>query len=378
MAKKNVEEQAESKVTGNQVLKGILKDNKDSHLNFQERVEWKVSTGSLLLDSATKMMGPSLVRVCGGPNQGKSPQTLEFVRNFLQMKNTKCLYVRSEGRLSEENVNRCGLKFVTNPDEWEDGTVFVLETNVYDLVIQTVKELVLNNPEGKLYVFCIDSMDALVPKQDLDRKPEEAYKVAGPQVMSKKMLQSLSLGMFKYGHLMIVISQVTAAPKIDPYAKGPHREGEFSGGNALAHFNDFTFEYQPTYAGDYIFDSPTGKFNDGKSTPIGRWTKIKLIKSAVEASKYQTIKIPIKYGRKPSGIWVEYEILDLMKAWDMIKVGGAGWMTFDPATVAEIKEKCGFDMPEKVQGDKNMLSILEENPKVTEHLVKKFRDLITT
>ena len=182
--------------------------------------------------------------------------------------------------------------------------------------------------------------------------------------------------MFKYGHLMVLISQVTAAPKIDPYAKMPHRDGEFSGGNALAHFNDFTLEYMPAYQGDFILDNPNGKLNDGKSKAIGKWAKVKIVKSAVETAKHQILQIPIKYGRRPSGIWVEYELVDYLKMWDFVKVAGAGWITFNEDLVKEIKENCNVECPLKVQGDKNLLTFLEENNSVTEYLVKKFRDLL--
>ena len=161
-----VEEKDDKIIGSSDILKGILKDNEKDHLNFTESVKWKVSTGSLLLDTATKMVTPSLWRLAGVNNGGKSPQALEIVRNFLQMENSKALWVISEGRFSDENKERCQLKFVTNPDEWENGTVFILESNIYDLVIKTIKDLVLNNKAETKFVFVIDSMDGLITRND--------------------------------------------------------------------------------------------------------------------------------------------------------------------------------------------------------------------
>lgn len=363
-------------LTPEEQLRTYLKDNKEDHYNFAERVNWRISTGSMALDIATGGITPSLVRFCGHNNSGKTPQALEVMRNFLAtVPNSRGIFVIAEGRLSQENQNRTGLKFVTSAEEWKDGTIFVFETNIYETVIGLIKETVLNNPSEKRYCFCIDSLDGLILKGDVQKSAEDSHKVAGPQLLTKKMLQSLSIGMFKYGHLLLLISQVTSEVKIDPYAKTATRDGNFSGGNAVEHWADFVLEFQPAYQNDYILDNPDGKVGDGKSKTLGNWCKVKMVKSTLEASKRQVIKYPIKNGKKPSGVWIEYEIGDLLLQWEMARSKGA-WVTIEDSLIKELSDN-KLTITKQHNGIKALRSYLEENPEITQYLYQKFKTLIS-
>ena len=118
----------EVKKSGNDILQEALKGAKTEHFNFQERVDWNVSTGSLLLDIATGGLRPGILRLAGAFGCGKTPQMLENVRNILtSVPNSKALWVIAEGRgLSDEHIARCGLTFVYKAEEWKVGTVFIL------------------------------------------------------------------------------------------------------------------------------------------------------------------------------------------------------------------------------------------------------------
>ncbi len=380
MAKKQkIEEEVEEIKSGSKnALDKILKENKSDHYNFIEAQTWKISTGSLLLDLALGGgIVPCLLRICGYNNEGKTPQTLEIVRNFLKdVPNSKCLWDVAEGRgLSKENKERCGLKFVYSPDEWEVGTVFVLESNIFELYIKIVKDLVKDNPDNIKYAFVVDSVDGLQLRDDAAKDIDGNNKVAGVPALSKKMMQSLSLGMFKYGHLMVLLSQVTSEIKIDPYAKTVNRGGQYSGGNSLNHAADFILMYQNTYDSDYILDNPKGKLKDGKSKSIGKYCKVALEKSAIEATRKTQIIYPIKFGKKPSGIWVEKEITDLLLAWNLITKAASGWLSFKPEIAAELKE-IDPDLPEKIQGLDNLSDYFETKPELTTYLYNKFAKLL--
>ena len=45
-----VETESGKIITSQDQLKSFLKNNKDSHYNFEESIEYKISSGSLLLD----------------------------------------------------------------------------------------------------------------------------------------------------------------------------------------------------------------------------------------------------------------------------------------------------------------------------------------
>lgn len=378
MAKiKNTEEEVKPKVSA---LTSILKEYKDEHYNFQQRVDWKISTGSLLLDVAMGGgINPCLIRLCGANNEGKTPQTLEIVRNFILANPTKrkAFWVIAEGRgLSKENQERCGLKFVYTDEEWVPGTIFVLESNVFELFIKCVKDLVIDNPNQYEYAFIVDSIDGLQLRDDKAKDITENNRVAGTPMLSKKMLQSLSLGMFKYGHLMILLSQVTSEIKLDKYEKSANRGGEFSGGNSLLHGSDWILEYQRTYNGDYILDNPDGKLNDGKSKSVGKWAKVVIQKSAIEASRKQLIVYPIKFARKPSGIWTEYEIVDTLIGWELIKKAGA-WLTCSQDLIKELADN-KIELKEQHQGINNLRKYFEENPNITEFLYNKLKNTLVS
>lgn len=366
--------------TGNDILTSMLKQNVGDHHNFSKSETWHSSTGSLLLDVATGGLQPSLIRLAGVNNSGKTPQALEMLRNFLKdVPNSKGLWTIAEGRgLSAENRARCGLTFVSDPADWKVGTVFLLETNVFELFINTVKSLVKENEEGTKYAFVVDSVDGLILRDDAAKEITEANRVAGVPMLAKKMLQSLSLGMFKYGHLMILISQVTAEIKLDPYSKGTNRGGNFSGGNSLLHGSDVIIQYEGSYNGDFILDDKNGRFNDGKTKPIGQNVRVTLVKSIKEATKKTLITYPVKYGRKPSGIWVEREIGDLLLMWELVKKAEKGsWLSVTESLREEVKKETDVEMPEKLQGEPKVYQYLEDNPKVTEYLLGKFKALIS-
>lgn len=307
-----------------------------------------------------------------------TPSALEIVRNiFKSVPNSKCLWVIAEGRgLSDENMARCGMKFVYDPMEWDEHTIFVLESNVYELFIKVVKDLVLDNPNGVKYAFVVDSVDGLILKDDRDKEITENNKVAGVPSLSKKMLQSLSLGMYKFGHWMGLISQVTSEIKLDQYAKTTNRGGNFSGGNALLHGADYIINYDSSYAGDFIFAESDGKISNPKTKPIGQNVRVTLVKSGIETSKKTTIMYPVKYGRRPSGVWTEREIGDTILMWGMAESKGA-WITFSESAVSDMKNAGIKDPPEKVNGLGALYRMLDDRPDVCEFFYDKFRKLMS-
>lgn len=377
MAKVKAEKQEDIESPQEQ-LKRLLKEYKEDHYNDEETVDYKVSTGSLLLDEATNGgVGPGVTRLCGQNNGGKTPESLELLSNFLKTKikgrKKKGLYIKAEGKLSKVNMDRTDIKFVFSPEEWEDGTVFVLETNIYEAVIDMIKDLVNNNPTGTLYGIVFDSVDGLILRDDMKKGAQDAHKVAGPQLLSKKFLTAMNLAMVKRGHMVLMISQVSAEIKLDPYAKTPNRGGMFSGGNALLHFSNFTLEFQPRYQSDLILDPPTGKITDKKTKMLGHRCKV-VIKKSEEENVFKTVEYPIKYGVKGgSGIWLEYELIDYMISWGFLKPKGA-WLEVDTSLKKEI-ESNNFQIKEQFNGMDKTREFLEANPDLTNFLHKKFREI---
>ena len=148
-------------------IHSYLEQNKEYHYNFEKEKLYSVSSGSLLLD--IEMGGgikPGVVRATGVTEGGKTSCGLAFAKNFQKMDNSMVIYVKAEGRLSEDLIERMGVD--TSEEKW-----FVYKSNVYESVINLMRELVKNNSKKYKYMFMIDSMDSLVPKNDLEKPPEE-------------------------------------------------------------------------------------------------------------------------------------------------------------------------------------------------------------
>jgi len=339
-------------------IQSYLKDNKEDHYNFEETPEYTVSSGSLLLD--IEMSGgirPSIIRASGVAEGGKTSCALAFARNFqTTLEDSMVIYIKSEGRLSADMIARSGID--TSDKKW-----FVYKSNIFESVLQLMRDLITNNPTNCKYFFIIDSMDAMVPKKDMDRSFEDSDKVAGGSVLSSNFLKKMALGLATKGHICFMISQVRSKVSLNAYEKTDPKLTNASGGNALLHYSDWILEFQPRWGGDMI--PPKEK------KPDGHWCKVIFRKSANERTGTE-VKYPIKYGRTGGrSIWTEYEIIDMLLQWDMATSKGA-WIVVGDTLVEELKKE-GLKIESKHQGLDNFRKYLEESHEIRDYLFNKFK-----
>jgi RecA/RadA recombinase len=362
MAKKN--KTSSSGVTPQQQIQAYLEQHKGDHYNFEEERTYTVSSGSLLLD--IEMGGgikPGIIRASGVAEGGKTSCALAFARNFQKMDNAMVIYVKAEGRLSKEMVERSGVS--TDENKW-----FVYKCNVYESVIDFMRQMVKDNPSDTRYMFIIDCMDALVPRGDLEKSADEAIKVAGGALLSSDFLKRMALGLGIRGHICYMVSQVRTKVSINPYEKTDPKLTNASGGNAMLHYSDWILEFQPRYVKDIISTQPAGK-----GEQLGHWCKVIFRKSSNEKTGTE-VRYPIKY-RASSGksIWVEKEVADMMLAWDMATVKGA-WVTISDEIIEEVKKEQGMEVKKQHQGMDNFSKYFEENPELGKYLFSKFRNVL--
>lgn len=373
MSKKLKEEQVDNGISSKSILGDFLKSNKEDHYNFEETVNYKVSTGSLNMDVHTSGgLGPGLHRFVGFTEGGKTSASLEVMKNFLNtVPNSKGFYIKAEGRLSSDMQARSGVKFVFKPEEWDVGTCFVFESNIYETVSSAMFKLVLDNEEKNRYMFIVDSVDGLIAKNDLNKTFEESMKVAGGAVIAGNLMKKISIPLTKRGHMAIFISQVRSDIKLDPYTSAPIRQTSATGGNALLHFANFIFEFEPRFEGDLILKDPAIKKPDVVKNPIvGHMCKICVKKSPNETSKNR-VSYPIKYGRSNgTSIWVEREIVELLLRWGMVTRAGA-WYTVS-SELENIAKETGIEIPDKFQGENAINDFIESNPKLAKALYDDF------
>jgi RecA/RadA recombinase len=377
MSRKPKEEEKQDAVSSKSVLGSFLKEKKEDHYNFEEAVNYRVSTGSLNMDMQTGGgLGPGLHRFVGFTEGGKTSASLEVMKNFLNtVPNSKGFYIKAEGRLSDEMRIRSGVKFVFDADEWEVGTCFVFESNIYETVVDAMRKLIMYNEEKNKYMFIIDSVDGLIAKNDLDKTFEESTKVAGGAVIAANLMKKISIALTKRGHMAIFISQVRSDIKLDPYSSAPIRQTSATGGNALLHFANFIFEFEPRFEGDIILKDPAIKKADPVKNPIiGHYCKIYIKKSPNEKSKNR-VSYPIKYGRKDGrSVWLEKEIVDMLMTWELVSRSGAWYYTSDE--LRELAKKSGTELPEKFQGENALFQFIEGDEKLTKTLHKYFVNMI--
>ena len=363
MAKKKKETQEDGLTTLNQ-LEAYLKESKDDHFNYSEEVSYKVKTGSLILDVATGGgIGPGLVRATGVSGGGKTSCGLAVAKDFQQtVKNSMVIHIKAEGRLSDDMIARAGVD--TSPEKW-----FVYKSNIFESVMHLINMLIKSNPENKKYFFVIDSMDGLIRRREMEKSYDDAQQVGGGATITSTFLKKMNLAITEGGHICWMISQVRATIKADPRQRLDHRLTNASGGNAITHFANWIFEFQPTYKDDRIVRKVKGE-----DKIVGHWAKIAFQKTENETAG-EIVKYPICHGRtNGESIWVEYEVFDLLLAWDMMKKAGGWFSATQPLT--ELIQENNLEFPETFHGEAAVLSYLQENKNVTNVLAQHFKEIL--
>ena len=96
-----------------------FKSHKEDHYNYEKAAEeYLVSSGSMYMDHVLGGgLGAGLHRFTGANEGGKTNAALHVMFNmFKSVKNSKGLFIKAEGRLSNEIKERSGLTFVYNPE----------------------------------------------------------------------------------------------------------------------------------------------------------------------------------------------------------------------------------------------------------------------
>ena len=362
MSKKSTKET----IGTSQFMSKFFKSNKDFHYNYEETAKpYIVSTGSLILDQFIGGgLSAGLQRFIGCNEGGKTNEALHVMKNMLEtVEKTKGLYIKAEGRLSGDIQKRSGLKFVTDPEDWELGTCLVWECHIYDTVFDGLRELLRNNPDKERFCIVIDSMDGLLPKSDLEKTTSDAAKVAAGASLTSDFLKRVSLGMGKFGHMCIMISQVRSTIKTSQYAASdPNNQTNSSGGNAALHYPDWIINFEKRNQADLILQDQ--KARPSPENPIiGHYAKVHIQKSTNESTGMR-IRYPIKHGRLDGkSIWIEREIIEMLLMWNYIEKS-ASWFKFDEELIKYLADR-GVELQEKYQGMKALYDLLESNEEVT-------------
>ncbi len=352
------------------ILKERLKDE-TGHFNYIEPKNYTISTGSLNLDLETGGIPPSIIRCSGMAEAGKTSFSFNLVKIHLddKSKRRRGIYFLSDKELSENLVSRSGVKLVETLDEWVDGTCYIIRTNVYETVCNTVRDLI--KTKDIEYIFVLDSMDNFAPKAALESEFGESSQKGGTSAITAHFFRCFNILLPRLGHITIMISQYRDSIHIGRGAP-TIKQTNSSGGRALEHGVLWAFEFQiPQNSTEDMFWEGT----PWKSKKTGHNCIVQIKKSTNEKTGTK-VKYPIIYGRKDGkSIWVEREIFDQLLIWGMLKSKGA-WNTWADTLYKELLE-IDKETPVQIQGQENVVKFLESKPLITEFLYKKFKDILT-
>jgi len=336
-----------------------LKSDND-HYSFSEAVDYKVSSGSLNLDlQMGGGLNPGISVFSGVAGGGKTSCALTFAANFQKHhKDAFVVYVKAEGRMSDRIIKSTGVD--TSKGKW-----LLYSGNIFENVGGLIKNCIDQNPDKLKYMFIIDSMDALIPKDDSEKGLDQAVKVAGGALLTSTLCKRLALRTAHNGHIALCICQVRSRVSINPYAKEDPKLSNNSGGNALQHYANWILEFQPNH-----FKS-SKLYGKDKDSALGHTCKVKICKSMTENSG-TIVEYPIKYKSEDGSVWMEREVYNQLGAWEMIKKSGP-WISFTEEALEKIKSAGYNDVEEKFQGEDNLLRYLESNRELTLYFFKDFK-----
>jgi len=312
---------------------------------------------------------PGAYKVIGASFGGKTSAVGNCIFNaFNSVPNSKGLWIKAEGRLDEEVQERSGIKFVFSAEEWDVGTCFVLETNIFETSIDLINNLIRNNPNDHRYFIVIDSVDGLIRRDDAIKEAGESEKVGAAGLLMSVMFKKANLVLNKRGHCLFMINQIRAKIDVNQYAPKDQNKSVGGGGaNSSVHAANQVWNFQGR--------TKSNNIEEGGDV-VGHYCVIDLSKGVKERTDIR-VKYPVKHGRVGGkSVWVEQELTDLLLSWGFVDKSGA-WIKFGDEFREELEkvERVG-DVPSALQGITKLRDWLESEPKVTEYLYQKFLTLI--
>ncbi len=370
--KNNKEEEKNNQDNVQEILKEVLKDE-TGHFNYIKPKNYTISTGSLNLDLETGGgIKPTIIRASGMSEAGKTSFSLNIVKNFLddKMRKRRAIYFLSDKELSEDIVKRSGVTFVENLNDFVDSTCYIIRTNIYETVCNIIKKVI--QERNIEFIFVLDSMDNFAPKAALESDFGESSQKGGTSAISAHFFRCFNILLPRLGHITIMISQYRDSVNISRYAPPIQKQTNSSGGRAIEHAVSWAFEFQiPMSSKDDMF----WEGEPYKSKKIGHNCIIQFKKSPNEKTGTK-VKYPIIYGRVGGkSIWIEREIFSQLLLWDMLKKKGP-WLEIGSNLLEEL-QKIDAEFPKQIQGEDNLVKLLEEKPQITEFLYKKFKDILS-
>ena len=283
-----------------------------------------VPTGSLSLDIALGIGGVPkgrIIEIFGPESSGKTTLALHIIAE-VQKAGGEAAFIDAEHALDPVYANALGV---------DTDSLLVSQPDYGEQALEITEALVRS---GAVEVVVIDSVAALVPKNEIDGDMGDSHVGLHARLMSQA-LRKLSGAIAKSSCIVIFINQLRE--KVGIVYGNPDTT---TGGRALKFYASVRLDVRKSE-----------QLKNG-SEIIGNHVKCKVVKNKV-APPFRTAEFDIIYGK---GISRESEIIELGIANGILEKSGS-WISYDG-------EKLG-------QGKDKVRAILEENKELADEMSAK-------
>lgn len=285
-----------------------------------------VPTGSLSLDIALGLGGVPkgrVIEVYGPESSGKTTVTLHMIAE-VQKRGGIAGFIDAEHALDPVYAKNIGV----NIDE-----LYISQPDSGDQALEIAETMVRS---GAMDIVVIDSVAALVPKQEIEGDMGDSHVGLQARLMSQA-LRKLTPVISKSNCVVIFINQLRE--KVGVMFGNPETT---TGGRALKFYASVRMDVRRI---------ETLKQN---GEMVGNRTRIKIVKNKI-APPFKEAEFDIMFGK---GISKEGDILDLATKLDLVNKSGA-WYAYNG-------DKIG-------QGRENAKTYLSQHPEIMEELETKIR-----
>ena len=301
----------------------VMRLGENTHMEVQA-----VSTGSISLDLALGIGGVPkgrIIEIFGPESSGKTTVALHVVAE-VQKAGGEAAFIDAEHALDPVYAKALGVDInnllVSQPDCGEDAL------NITEQLARS----------GAIDIIVVDSVAALVPRQEIEGDMGQATVGVQARLMSQAM-RKLSAVISKSNTILIFINQLRE--KVGVMYGNPETT---PGGRALKFYSSVRIDVRKSE-----------QLKNGNDI-YGNHVRCKVVKNKV-APPFKTAEFDILYGK---GISRSGEIIDYCISLDIIKKSGS-WFSYNG-------ERIG-------QGKDNVRKLIESNPDLLAELDQKIRSM---